>query len=371
MGVVGERTSSLAMARIKFVSLIYAGVVASQSVLDRACNYVTDCKAFNAQCDCVPDMDLFNAGDRSPAGPWCKDKAESKCKCKTGFQEYTYAEPKAFTIGEKTETFAVGCEDPKSCAIFASKCGTHSSCTQENDSGEAQCKCEEGYEQAADYKGDIPNAECQKIDVCKDYDCSSIANSKCAGVDKPQCICEVGFDSYKKDGENFLKDETDSPTFDKDSGYACTKTLACVDKPCGENQACNVETVKGLPTAFCSCEEGFKSDSQTKVEAGQKLTCTSEKKAEQEPEPEKTAETEKKTEPEPEPEKTGDTEKKTEPEPEPEKTAETEKKTEPEPESEKTGETEKKTEPEPEPEKTAEKDKKTEPEPEPEKTAEN
>merc|ERR1712157_423847 len=109
---VGERTSSLAMARIKFVSLIYAGVVASQSVLDRACNYVTDCKAFNAQCDCAPDMDLFNAVDRSPAGPWCKDKAESKCKCKTGFQEYTYAEPKAFTIGEKTETFAVGCEDP-------------------------------------------------------------------------------------------------------------------------------------------------------------------------------------------------------------------------------------------------------------------
>merc|ERR1712157_183159 len=173
----------------------------------------------------------------------------------------------------------------------------------------------------------------------KDYDCSSIANSKCAGVDKPQCICEVGFDSYKKDGENFLKDETDSPTFDKDSGYACTKTMGCVDKPCGENQACNVETVKGLPTAFCSCEEGFKSDSETKVEAGQKLTCTSEKKAEPEPEPEKTSETEKKTEPEPEPEKTAENEKKTEPEPEPEKTGETEKKTEPEPEPEKTAET--------------------------------
>ncbi|CAG5076816.1 Oidioi.mRNA.OKI2018_I69.PAR.g8555.t1.cds [Oikopleura dioica] len=164
--------------------------------------------------------------------------------------------------------------------IEQGECPLHSNCKQrQTESGQmdAFCECHPEFvpsDPSASAEVGIDGVTCERVDVCEDYDCSSVTNSGCvARVDEPECLCESNFDSFKEVNGTWEKMMGDDQYFpNTEISRKCVAKVPCFDVECGFRQVCVREEVNGIPSGMCACEQGYKDGSKTSVSPDNKLT---------------------------------------------------------------------------------------------------
>jgi hypothetical protein len=143
----------------------------------------------------------------------------------------------------------------------------------------AACECFDNYipsNSSASAEVNVDGVTCERVDPCADYDCSGIPDAACAPIDSDtvQCLCESNYDSYQDIAGTWTKMTGSDQYFDNTAvDRKCVHKFPCLETECSYRQLCVTSTINGLPSAMCSCGQGFSPPALTdsRVTAANKL----------------------------------------------------------------------------------------------------
>ncbi|CAG5084157.1 Oidioi.mRNA.OKI2018_I69.PAR.g10565.t1.cds [Oikopleura dioica] len=255
---------------MRLASLLPLSLAAGNSITDVTCSTFADCfEPFFASCE---NLALVN-----------NVTLQGNCEC---LEELSYElvefDPPTIIDGV---SYDFACKKLLPCDKLEQEqgpCPDYSQCEMSQVNGEivATCECYPDYFPSNSSASAVVGKDgvtCERIDVCSDYDCSGIPDSACAPItaDTAECLCDSNYDSYQNIGGTWMK-QTGSDQFFENTAVdrKCVDKFPCLNVECSYRQLCVTSLFDGLPTAMCSCEQGYENDlrnSDGRVTVGEKL----------------------------------------------------------------------------------------------------